>query len=42
MARTVRDADLLLHVMAGYDPRDPTCLRETPPDFLAAVDRDIR
>jgi aspartyl-tRNA(Asn)/glutamyl-tRNA(Gln) amidotransferase subunit A len=42
MARTVRDAVLLLHVMAGYDPRDPTCLRETPPDFLAAVDRDIR
>ncbi len=42
MARTVRDAVALLQVMAGYDPRDPTCLRQAPPDFLAAMDRDIK
>ncbi len=42
MTRTVRDAALLLQVFSGYDPRDPTCLRETPPDFLAAMDRDIK
>ena len=42
LSRTVRDAALLLQVMAGHDRRDPTSLRETPPDFVAAVDRDIK
>jgi aspartyl-tRNA(Asn)/glutamyl-tRNA(Gln) amidotransferase subunit A len=42
MSRTVRDSALLLQVMAGHDPRDPTSLRETPPDFVAAVDKDIK
>ena len=42
LSRTVRDSALLLQVMAGYDPRDPTCLRETPPDFVEVVDRNIR
>ncbi|ETX08853.1 amidase [Candidatus Entotheonella palauensis] len=42
MARTVRDAVMLLQVMAGYDHRDPTCLREAAPDFLAALDREIQ
>lgn len=41
MTRTVRDAALLLQVMAGYDHRDPMCLREKPPNFIAAVDRSI-
>ena len=41
IARTVRDAATLLQVMAGHDPRDPTSLRERPPDFVAALDRDI-
>ena len=42
MSRTVRDSALLLQVLAGYDPRDPNSLRDAPPDFVAAVDRDIR
>ena len=42
MSRTVRDSALLLQVMAGYDPRDPNSLRDAPPDFVAAVDRDIK
>ena len=42
LSRTVPDSALLLQVLAGHDPRDPTSLRETPPDFVAAVDKDIR
>ena len=42
MSRTVRDSALLLQVMAGYDLRDPNSLREAPPDFVAAVDRDVK
>ena len=41
LSRTVRDSALLLQVLAGHDPRDPTSLREAVPDFVAAVDRDI-
>ena len=41
MTRTVRDSALLLQVLSGYDPRDASCLRQTPPDFVGAVDRDI-
>ena len=42
MTRTVRDSALLLQVLAGHDPRDPSSLRNTPPDLHAAVDRDIK
>ncbi|MFQ5934074.1 MAG: amidase [Dehalococcoidia bacterium] len=41
MTRTVRDSAALLQVLAGYDPRDPSSLRDKPPDFLAALDQDI-
>lgn len=41
LSRTVRDAALLLQVMAGYDSRDPISLREAPPDFVAAVRKSI-
>lgn len=41
LTRTVRDAALLLQVLAGHDRRDPTSMREIPPDFVAAVDGDI-
>jgi len=42
MTRTVRDSALLLQVLAGHDPRDRSSLRDTPPDFLAALDRDVK
>ena len=34
MSRTVADTALLLQVLAGPDPRDPTSMREAPPDYL--------
>ena len=42
MSRTVADSALLLQVMAGHDRRDPTSLRETPPDFMAGLSKDVR
>ncbi len=42
MTRTVRDAAMLLQVLAGYDARDPGSIRQAPPDFLAALDVDLK
>jgi aspartyl-tRNA(Asn)/glutamyl-tRNA(Gln) amidotransferase subunit A len=42
MSRTVRDAAVLLQVMAGPDSRDPTSMREQPPDFMAGLDAGVR
>lgn len=41
IARTVRDAALLLQVMAGPDPRDPLTIDREPDDYLAACDGDL-
>ena len=41
LARTVRDAALLLQILAGHDARDPLSLREEPADYVAAADRGI-
>src|SRR5262249_16223465 len=41
MARTVRDAALLLGVIAGHDPRDATSSRRPVPDYVGALDRPI-
>ena len=38
MSHTVRDSALLLQVLSGPDPRDPTSMREIPPDFMADLD----
>jgi Asp-tRNA(Asn)/Glu-tRNA(Gln) amidotransferase A subunit family amidase len=42
MARTVRDAALLLGVMAGPDHRDPLSIDAPAEDYLAACEGDIR
>ena len=42
LARTVGDAALLLQVLSGDDPRDPTCLREDTPDFSADLNNGVR
>ena len=41
MARTVRDAALLLTAIAGFDRRDPFAVAAPVPDFLAACDRPV-
>ncbi|MGH7326532.1 MAG: amidase [Candidatus Rokuibacteriota bacterium] len=38
MTRTVRDAALMLGVIAGYDPADPTSSRRAVPDYLAGIE----
>jgi len=42
MTRTVRDAAVMLGVMAGPDERDPTAVPASVPDYLAACDGALR
>ncbi len=42
IARTVRDAAILLGSMAGFDPKDSTSADVAVPDFEAACDRPVR
>ncbi len=42
ITRTVRDAALLLQVMAGPDTLDPTCIKEPPPDFSALLGNGVK
>ena len=42
MTRDVRDAALLLGIMAGADPHDATCLDQPVPDYVAACGDGVR
>src|SRR6202011_96174 len=42
IARTVRDAAILLRSMAGHDPKDTTSVNVPVPDFEAAVERGVK
>jgi Asp-tRNA(Asn)/Glu-tRNA(Gln) amidotransferase A subunit family amidase len=42
MARTVRDAALLLTAISGYDSRDPASVTANVPDYLGACSRSPR
>ncbi|WP_339947534.1 Asp-tRNA(Asn)/Glu-tRNA(Gln) amidotransferase subunit GatA [uncultured Albimonas sp.] len=42
MAKTVRDAAIMLEGMAGFDPKDSTSAELAVPDFEAALTGDIR
>ncbi len=42
IARNVRDAALLLSVIAGPDPHDATCAQSAVPDYVASCGPDIR
>ncbi|WP_297492342.1 amidase [Acidocella sp.] len=42
MTRSVRDAALMVSVMAGHDAADPFSLPEPPRDFLAGIEDGVR
>ncbi len=42
IARTVRDAAILLRSMAGHDPKDTTSVDAPVPDYEAAVGRSVK
>ncbi len=42
MARSVRDAALVLNAIAGHDPRDPSSANVPMEDFTATLGQDIR
>ncbi len=41
MARTAEDCAAMLQVMAGFDPRDSTCLDHPVPDYQSGLERDL-
>ncbi|HHC72099.1 MAG TPA: Asp-tRNA(Asn)/Glu-tRNA(Gln) amidotransferase subunit GatA [Thiotrichales bacterium] len=41
MTRTAEDAALVLQAMAGFDPRDSTCVDREVPDYHSALENDI-
>jgi aspartyl-tRNA(Asn)/glutamyl-tRNA(Gln) amidotransferase subunit A len=42
LARTVEDCALLLGLMAGADPADPTCIGGAVPDYMAATRESLK
>ena len=42
LTKDVRDCALMLNSIGGYDPRDSTSVKETMPDFTAALTSDLR
>ncbi|MBI3330113.1 MAG: Asp-tRNA(Asn)/Glu-tRNA(Gln) amidotransferase GatCAB subunit A, partial [Nitrospinae bacterium] len=42
MVRSVADAALMLHVIAGHDPRDPTTVQRPVPDYTQGLTGDLR
>ncbi len=42
MARTVQDAALMLSVIAGHDPRDPTTVQKPAPDYHKKLKPSVR
>jgi aspartyl-tRNA(Asn)/glutamyl-tRNA(Gln) amidotransferase subunit A len=42
IARTVRDTAMLMRSMAGYDPKDTTCVDLPVPDYETALGRSIK
>src|SRR5438874_4223272 len=42
IARTTRDAALLLRLMAGHDPKDTTSVDRAVPDYEAAIGKSVK
>ena len=42
MTRSVRDSALMLQVIAGYDPLDPSTVPVLVPDYTAALGQEVR
>jgi aspartyl-tRNA(Asn)/glutamyl-tRNA(Gln) amidotransferase subunit A len=42
LARSVQDTAMLLHVIAGYDKKDPYSVDEPVPDYLAGLGNGVR
>lgn len=42
LTRTVRDAALLLQIVAGYDGRDPACVNRKVDNYLVEIDKGIQ
>jgi aspartyl-tRNA(Asn)/glutamyl-tRNA(Gln) amidotransferase subunit A len=42
LARTARDCAVILGLIAGADPKDPTCATEPVPDYEVGLDGDLR
>ncbi|MFN5745019.1 MAG: Asp-tRNA(Asn)/Glu-tRNA(Gln) amidotransferase subunit GatA [Methylococcaceae bacterium] len=42
MARTAEDCALMLQAMAGFDPRDSTCLDRPVPDYSAPLNNSLK
>jgi aspartyl-tRNA(Asn)/glutamyl-tRNA(Gln) amidotransferase subunit A len=42
IARTVRDAAILMHSMAGHDPKDTTSVDRPVPDYEAAIGKSVK
>ncbi|HEX6960056.1 MAG TPA: Asp-tRNA(Asn)/Glu-tRNA(Gln) amidotransferase subunit GatA [Ferrovibrio sp.] len=42
MTRSVRDAALMLQAMAGFDPKDSTCVDQPVPDYLADLEGGVK
>jgi len=42
LTRSVEDAATILQAIAGYDPKDSTCLNEPVPDYLATLHNGVQ
>jgi len=42
LTKDTEDAALLLNVISGYDPMDPTSVKDTVPDYTSALGKDIK
>jgi aspartyl-tRNA(Asn)/glutamyl-tRNA(Gln) amidotransferase subunit A len=42
MARSAEDAAMMLNVMAGFDPKDSTCIDRDVPDYTATLNEPLK